>query len=253
MMVVMKSMTMRDDAQGENPDGLEAEADGAARTIRIGLVDNDPYAITVLRSVIERLSPDFTVVWTCDLGAVAISRCLNPTKRPDVLITDMSMADVPGTQVCRAIRTKTPQVGLVCVTSYALASFMDEAVRCGAQALVSKTDLPGLANAVRCAAHGRPSGKATGTAEGGPSGGFMDAASAHMMLEDASDDRHGALSERERETLRLYAEGLTAKQIAARLGVSVATVGTFERRACAKLGARNRAHAVSICVRRHEI
>ena len=63
------------------------------RNIRIGIVDNDPYALKVFGALIERMSSDFAVIWTCDLGAVAISRCLSPTKRPDVLVTDMSMGD----------------------------------------------------------------------------------------------------------------------------------------------------------------
>lgn len=249
---------------GENDDGMGIVADtGKERTsapIRIGLVDNDPYAVKVLQTMIERMGADFRVVWTCDLGAVAISRCLNPAKRPDVLVTDMSMGDVPGTEVCRAIRVKTPEVGLVCVTSYSLASFRDEAVRCGAQALVAKTDLSGIAHGIRCAARGMPmdgdgdgNGAGDGDAAGSKESGFMDAASAHMLLEDAGYVARGALSAKERETLRLYAEGLTTREIAVRLGVSAATVATFERRACAKLGARSRAHAISICVRRHEI
>ena len=249
---------------GGDDDGMDAVADTgeekASAPIRIGLVDNDPYAVKVLQTMIERMAADFRVVWTCDLGAVAISRCLNPAKRPDVLVTDMSMGDVPGTEVCRAIRAKTPEVGLVGVTSYSLASFRDEAVRCGAQALVAKTDLPGIAHGIRCAARGMPmdvngdgNGAGYGDAVGNREAGFMDAASAHMLLEDAGYVVRGALSAKERETLRLYAEGLTTREIAVRLGVSAATVATFERRACAKLGARSRAHAISICVRRHEI
>ena len=49
------------------------------RNILIGIVDNDPYALKVFGTLIERMSSDF-----------AISRCLSPTKRPDVLVTDMS-------------------------------------------------------------------------------------------------------------------------------------------------------------------
>ena len=226
----------------------------ASAPIRIGLVDNDPYAVKVLQTMIERMASDFQVVWTCDLGAVAISRCLNPAKRPDVLVADMSMGDVPGTEVCRAVRAKTPEVGLVGVTSYSLASFRDEAVRCGAQALVAKTDLRGIAHAIRCAARGMPmEGNGSRDTAGNRGAEFMDAASVHMLLEDAAYVARGALSAKERETLRLYAEGLTTREIAVRLGVSAATVATFERRACAKLGARSRAHAISICVRRHEI
>ena len=157
------------------------------RNIRIGIVDNDPYALKVFGALIERMSSDFAVIWTCDLGAVAISRCLSPTKRPDVLVTDMSMGDVPGTEVCRAIRAKTPEVGLVGVTSYALASFHDEAARCGAQALVGKTDLNGIALAIRNAAQGLPTNELVlGDEESGNSLSFMDAATAYAVLEDTS-------------------------------------------------------------------
>lgn len=236
--------------------------------IRIGIVDNDPYALSALGDVVERLDTEFALVWTATLGAVAISRCLNPGKRPDVLLTDMSMGDVPGTEVCRAIRVKTPAVGLVGVTSYAIASFRDEAARCGAQALVGKTDLPGMALAIRNAARGLPTDlTSSGPGMDGVEAGavdnvdaiddgrppFLDAISAHTLLEDSTYATRGALSAKERDTLRLYAEGLTTKEIAEHLGVSGATVATFERRALAKLGARSRAHAISICIRRHEI
>ena len=52
------------------------------RNILIGIVDNDPYALKVFGTLIERMSSDFAVIWTCDLGAVAISRCLSPTSLP---------------------------------------------------------------------------------------------------------------------------------------------------------------------------
>lgn len=193
------------------------------RNIRIGIVDNDQYALKVFGALIERMSSDFAVIWTCDLGAVAISRCLSPAKRPDVLVTDMSMGDVPGTEVCRAIRAKTPEVGLVGVTSYALASFHDEAVRCGAQALVGKTDLNGIALAIRNAAQGLPTNELVPGDEGSCNSlSFMDAATAYVVLEDTSYAHRGALSGKERDTLRMYADGATTKEIAGRLGISVA-------------------------------
>ncbi|KAB8286969.1 DNA-binding response regulator [Bifidobacterium ramosum] len=246
---------MRDDGRS----GHGAAADDANVRIRIGIVDNDPYAVAVLSTMIARMDVRFDVVWTCELGAVAISRCLNRAQRPDVLVTDMSMNDVPGTEVCRAIRVKRADVGVVGVTSYAVGSFLDEAVRCGMQALVGKTDLAGMAVAIRRAARGLATNGADGMDGAGDSGTddsgavrFLDAAEAHTLLEDTSYDAgRGALSPKERDVLRLYADGLTTREIADRLGVGVPTVATFERRALAKLGARSRAHAISICVRRH--
>ncbi|WP_238548377.1 response regulator transcription factor [Bifidobacterium biavatii] len=264
-------MTRRDDAAARA--GMIGEGEvrmdetGANARIRIGIVDNDPYAVAVLSTMIARMDARFDVAWTCELGAVAISRCLSRTQRPDVLVTDMSMNDVPGTEVCRAIRVKRADVGVVGVTSYAVASFRDEAVHCGMQALVGKTDLAGMAAAIRRAAHGLATNvgdddrttvldNAVDARNAEETGGarFLDSAEAHTLLEDASYDAggaRGALSPKERDVLRLYADGLTTREIADRLGVGTSTVSTFERRALAKLGARSRAHAISICVRRH--
>ncbi|NEG89006.1 response regulator transcription factor [Bifidobacterium aerophilum] len=242
-----------DGIRDDRPDGSASDGGGAPARIRIGIVDNDPYAVAVLSTMIARMDARFECLWTCELGAVAISRCLNRARRPDVLVTDMSMNDVPGTEVCRAIRVKRADVGVVGVTSYAVDSFMDEATRCGMQALVGKTDLAGLAVAIRRAAQGlatNDAGTDADPASGGPR--FLDAAEAHTLLEDAAYDvGHGALSPKERDVLRLYADGLTTREIADRLGVGTPTIATFERRALAKLGARSRAQAISICVRRH--
>ena len=80
-------------------------------TIRIGIVDNDPYALTVMKTLIERLDAGFEVIWTTDIGAVAISRCVSTAKRPDVLVTDMAMAGADGPEISRAIRARTSQGG----------------------------------------------------------------------------------------------------------------------------------------------
>lgn len=121
-------------------------------------------------------------------------------------------------------------------------------------ALVGKTDLNGIALAIRNAAQGLSTNELVLGDEGsGNSLSFMDAATAYAVLEDTSYAHRGALSGKERDTLRMYADGSTTKEIAERLGISVAAVATFERRALAKLGARSRAHAISICVKRHEI
>jgi DNA-binding NarL/FixJ family response regulator len=61
------------------------------------------------------------------------------------------------------------------------------------------------------------------------------------------------LSPREREVIGLMAEGLTAEQIGARLGVSVETVRTHVRNVIRKLHARNRVHAIAIALERGEV
>ena len=215
-------------------------------TIRIGIVDNDPYALTVMKTLIERLDAGFEVIWTTDIGAVAISRCVSTAKRPDVLVTDMAMAGADGPEISRAIRARTSQVGIVGVTSYTVSSFREAAAFSGMQALVAKMPIKACDGV-----EGGRTFEAT-QATNGEAVRFMDLQDASNYIEDQQYARQGKLSNKERETLRLYADGLNTKEIAGRMGVSVATVATFERRATMKLNARSRAHAIAICIRRHE-
>lgn len=152
------------------------------------------------------------------------------------------------------------------VTSYTVSSFREAAAFSGMQALVAKTDIANLRNAICDAAQGkayRMPIKACDGVEGGRTSEatqatngeavrFMDLQDASNYIEDQQYARQGKLSNKERETLRLYADVLNTKEIAGRMGVSVATVATFERRATMKLNARSRAHAIAICIRRHE-
>jgi len=64
------------------------------------------------------------------------------------------------------------------------------------------------------------------------------------------DDPYGALSPREREVLHLVVEGLTTKEIASRLGITVKTAENHRCRVLDKLGVRNSAELVRYAMRR---
>jgi DNA-binding CsgD family transcriptional regulator len=82
----------------------------------------------------------------------------------------------------------------------------------------------------------------------------IEAASAEPALaatvEPPRPNTRGQLSPRENEVMLLVAEGLTNAEIAKALGCRPNTVEAHKYRAFAKLGARNGAHAVAICMRR---
>jgi DNA-binding CsgD family transcriptional regulator len=67
-------------------------------------------------------------------------------------------------------------------------------------------------------------------------------------MQPAEDGADGSLSPRQLEVLRLVAVGSDARQIAAELSISDATVRTHVKNVLARLGARNRAHAVAIAM-----
>ena len=146
-------------------------------------------------------------------------------RRPDLVLVDYRLPDRVGTEYVRDLRREGIDIPAVLMTANAERGF-NEAVRdSGAQGSVLKS---GKIDELLAALH------------------------AVLAGEPAFDPRHprrppgrAALSPREREVLRLVADGATNREIAAALGVGDETVKTLLARTFAKLGVRRRAEAVS--------
>ncbi|MBW3092574.1 response regulator transcription factor [Bifidobacterium sp. 82T10] len=227
--------------------GLGNELD-AAGVIRIGVLDNDPFALDAMCAMISAMSRDFRVMWGTGSPAVAIEHCHNAHTRPDVLVLDMALGGITGADVCRRIRRRTSKVGVICVTSYSTDVYRDEAIAAGAQGLLAKERLKtDIDEAVRRAALGMPTAAQV-------EAGFRDAASAHAALSGTvpakmSEDMKDSLSAREKDILRLYAQRLTTDEIAARLGITKGSVFTYVHRAADKLGVTSRREVLEACAR----
>ncbi|KAA8819198.1 DNA-binding response regulator [Bifidobacterium rousetti] len=226
------------------PESSESPRDGSsgparsASAIAIGLVDNDPYALAYLRVAIERLDPRFHMIWAVSTGAAAIHRCLHTPKPPDVLVSDMSLTDMTGPEVCAALRRGGSTIGVVGITALDPESFADSLTRAGGQALVAKENIPRmLGPAIVKAAQGwsRPE---SSDGHGQPALGV---------------DRLGRLSERELAVARLYGRHLTTGEIARALGISESTVHVHMHHAMRKLGVATRQEVIRICQVQHRI
>ena len=197
-----------------------------SHTISIGVLDNDSLALNAIAVMTSRLSPRFHIIWSTTSPAMALQRCMTHGAR---------------------IRRRTPTIGLVCVTSYDLDPYRQDAVEAGAQCLIAKDDIvKELPQAIRCAAQGEPV----------PGTGFPTAREANRKLNEghATEGRlpendKPSLSSRERDVLRLYAHGSSTDEIAALLNVSKGSVFTYVNRACRKLHAADRKEALAICAR----
>ncbi|PLS26426.1 response regulator [Bifidobacterium parmae] len=230
--------------------GLESKPDttGATGAIRIGVLDNDPFALDAMCAMISVMSKDFHVMWATGSPAVAIEHCHNTHTRPDVLVLDMALGGITGADVCRRIRRRTGEVGVICVTSYSVDVYRSEAIGAGAQGLLAKERLKAdIAEAILQAAHGSPTAAQSAA-------GFQDAASDHMMLSGTvparmSEDMKDSLSSREKDILRLYAKRLTTDEIAQRLGIAKGSVFTYVHRAAGKLGVTSRKEVLEACAR----
>ena len=148
----------------------------SARAIRIGVLDNDPFALDAMCAMISAVSKDFRVMWSTGSPAVAIEHCHNPHTRPEVLVLDMALGGITGADVCRRIRRRTGGTGIVCVTSYSVDVYQREAIASGAQGLFAKERLrTDIAVAIRWAAQGLPADEQAAV-------GFRDAQTAYGLL-----------------------------------------------------------------------
>lgn len=124
---------------------------GASRTgnsrITIALVDNDAMALMALRSLLAREGA--AVLWTAQLGAAAIQRCIRAQDRPDVLLVDMALTDMTGIDVCRAVRRWAPELPMLGMTAYDPAVYQDAAYEAGATAVISKDDIAAITRMIR--------------------------------------------------------------------------------------------------------
>jgi len=210
---------------------MDRETEQLGRTIRVFLLDDHEI---VRRGLIDLLSStaDITVVGEAATAGEALRRI--PAARPDVAVLDARLPDGNGIDVCRDIRSAHPEVRCVILTSYDDDEALFAAVMAGASGYLLK-QIAGnsLLDAVRAVAAGRS---------------LMDPAVTGRLLDRLRhpaepDPRVSELTPREREILDLIAEGLSNKQIGARLFLAEKTVKNYVSSLLAKLHMQRRTQA----------
>ena len=188
----------------------------------------------VRRGVADLLGeePDLTVVGQASSVAEALTRV--PALMPDLVVLDVRLPDGNGVELCRELRSMLPALQCLMLTSYTDEDAMLEAILAGAGGYVIK-DIKGLAllSAVRTVGAGRS---------------LLDNRAAAALM---SRLRAGAeepkplagLTDQERVLLELIGEGLTNRQIAARMFLAEKTVKNYVSRVLTKLGMQRRTQA----------
>lgn len=204
--------------------------------IRILTVDDQPLIRMGFRLVLESES-DLEVVGEAADGEQAVTQAL--ALEPDVILMDVRMPDVDGIEATRRILGVRPDIRVLVLTTFDLDEYAFAALRAGASGFLLKdAHAHDLLAAIRAVHHGDAVTSPRVT---------------RRMLEllgdrlpRTGDDPLAAagLTDREHDVLLAIGEGLNNGEIAERLFVAESTVKTHVGRVLAKIGARDRVHAV---------
>jgi DNA-binding NarL/FixJ family response regulator len=183
-----------------------------------------------------REQPGWEVVAEAGDGEEAVQ--LAATLKPQIAVLDVEMPRADGVEAARRIRQASRDTRIVALSMYGDAHYQERMKEAGASAYVLKNEaIDQLVDAIKAILRGE--------AFLGPAVVRRDAV---VGLRSAQLDK-GALSAREREVLRLLAEGKRTKEIANLLGVSPKTVETYRTRLMHKLGIDNVPGLVRFAVR----
>lgn len=207
--------------------------------IRVVLADDHGVVRAGLRALLES-QPDISVVGEAEDGPGAV-RAVSEL-HPHVVVTDLSMPG-GGMEVVRELTAFGDSTRVLVLTVHAEERYLLPVLQAGGLGYVRKSSAhTDLLNAIRTVAKGEV---------------FLDPAATKTLLRgylgrstDGDElDIVEVLSEREREVVKLTAEGYTAQQSAEFLSLSPKTVETYRHRAMQKLGLTNRAELVRYALR----
>ena len=204
------------------------------RKIRVAIADDQRLLREGLRIILEA-APDMIVAGEAENGVEAVK--LAQEEQPEVMLMDIRMPLRDGIAATEAIRKALPNVRVLLLTTYDTPELVIEGLRAGAAGyLLKDCSAEELCAAVRTVARGQVLLQANSAAQ--LLAGLTPPAQPQSQAEKLG------LTERERDVLRLIVVGRNNSEIASELYVSEATVKTHINHIFAKLGARDRTHAV---------
>jgi DNA-binding NarL/FixJ family response regulator len=160
-------------------------------------------------------------------------------RKPQVALVDVRMPKLGGIELTRRAQRSTPETSILLYTGYGDRALLTEALDAGVRGFVLKeAPMDDLLRALQSVASG---------------GTYVDPVLAGTLAASSIGNKLPELTQRERDVLRLLADGLANEEIGKRLFISAETVRTHVRKAMDKLDADTRTQAVARALRDHLI
>ena len=185
------------------------------------IVDDHPMVIEGLRALLAD-QDDMAITHTCTLGEEAFR--LLGAHTPDVVLLDINLPDVSGTDLCERIKVAFPTVCVLGMSTYSEPSLIYQMIQNGAKGyLLKNASADELIRAIHLVCDGQV---------------YFSPEVQRILAEFSVKDKP-QLTRREKEVLALIAEGTTTQQIAEKLFVSPLTIETHRRNLMQKFGVNN--------------
>ena len=195
------------------------------------VADDHPAMLTAVAEILARSG--FRVVGRARDGGEALA--LIESERPQIALIDVRMPRLSGIEVASQAATTAPETAIVFYTAYGDRALLSEVLDVGVRGFVLKeAPLADLVRAVERVAAGEA---------------YVDPVLAGVLVSGQLSERSPTLTQREREVLRLLADGLSNEEIGKQLHISPETVRTHVRKAMSKLEAETRTQAVATALR----
>ena len=210
---------------------MPTRAPAPDQTVTCLVADDHPAMLAAVAEILERSGVE--VVGRAADGELALAQIAE--LQPRVALVDIQMPRLRGIEIAAQAASVSPGTAVVLYTAFGDRALLSEALDAGARGFVLKeAPLPDLVRAVHQVAAGET---------------YVDPVLAGVLVSQQMSAKLPQLTQREREVLRLLADGLANEEIGQRLTISSETVRTHVRKAMAKLDADTRTQAVATALR----
>jgi len=194
--------------------------------IKVFITDDHYMVVEGIRSM---LLPEKSIEWMGHAMNAASCMAFLRQQQPDVLLLDINLPDKSGIDLCKEIKEKYPDVQILGLSSFNQQSYIQKMIQNGASGYVLKN------------ASGEEIIKAIESAVRGDT--FL-SSEARVTMRENKDAEIPVITRREKEVLKLIAEGLTNKEMAEKLFISTTTVDTHRNSLLSKFNVKNTANLI---------
>lgn len=206
--------------------------------IRLAIVDDHAVVLDGLKTMLNAFE-NLEVVYTTQNGNELLNHF--QTDVPDVLLMDIQMPEISGIDLCKQVMRQYPSVKVIAFSSFDDSNYVKQIFRSGAKGyLLKNSDKHAIIKAIGTVMQGEE---------------YMDETIKKLILQESITGQRRSifevpLTKREKEILKMIAEGFSSQEIADKLFISLRTVDTHRLNINQKLDVKNTAGLVKEAIKR---